>query len=73
MLSYFALVVNRRADVEHRLGRIYHRPIVAAVLLLEKTHLLLTGLLLDLVCSFYVYHFFLEFFQKLIYSWLIYS
>ena len=73
MLSYFALVVNRRADVEHRLGRIDHGPVVAAILLLEKTHLLLAGLLLDLVSSLYVYHFFLEFFQKLIYSWLIHS
>ena len=73
ILFDFALVVNWGANVEHRFGRIYHRPVVAAVLLLEKTHLLLAGLLLDLVCSFYVYHFFLEFFQKLIYSWLIYS
>ena len=71
VLRYFALVVNRRTDIEHRLRRIDLGAVVVAVLLLEEAHLFLSSLLLDLVSIFYVYHFFLEFFQKLIYSWLI--
>lgn len=70
-LRYFPLVVNWGANVQDWFRRIYYWSISKR--LFKEPHLLLTGLLLHLVCGFDVYHFFLEFFQKLIYSWLIFS
>ena len=71
LLRYFSLVVNWGADVQDRFRTIKYWS--TAKRLFKEYHLCLTGLRLQLVRVFDVYHFFLEFFQKLIYSWLVFT
>ena len=71
LLRYFSVVVTRVADVQNRLGPVDNRSV--AERLLENSHGLLSGFRLHLVCILHVYHLFLECFQELVDSWLVFS
>ena len=71
LLRYFSVVVTWVADVQNRLRPVDNWSV--AERLLEESHGLLTGFRLHLVCILHVYHLFLECFEELVYSWLVFS